>query len=612
MPASLRDGVRKRILVDCLKSVQSPGKWKVLVVDEGALRVLNSVCDANDLSDVNVPVTETLSSGKRTPYPEKEAIYLISPTETSIQQLIADFAGPKLSYSGAHIFCIAALPDWLFDQIKRSAARKHILTLKEINIDFTPYESQVFHLNNTTAFIGLHDVVHPSQVEDQLLKVAEQMKSVLWTLEDDPIIRYFDPAGDKTSLSAHMAYKLETALEELKELDPDWPPESPHARTQIIVLDRSVDPFAPVIHSLTYQAAVQDLLQVDGTTATYTRTDNNDKAGVYTAILDDADPVYKEIRHLFVADAWAKILEMKKKVDSDNSAMESSGDALKKIEALKAKLFALPDAQKLLDKLVVHIHLYGEIMQAVVDRQLDMLATWEQILATGEAPNGGKVPESLVADLTKIMEDSNVTPQDKLRVLLVYASAVEDADPLRLADVAQLGSELDAIRGLEFLKAHKAEDFAAFQARYTDGGRKAEMRKLKKKIPEDELPYDIHRYIPAVKYILQDAIAGKLDPTIFGSTARQTSAASLSCQFDLSFGRKGFGRGELVSFAEDFQPTWATKRPSGGAQKEIDFRINGSRIILLFVDGLSFPEIRAASEVMQERQREIFIGSLID
>lgn len=78
MPISLKDAVKKRtldrstihlalllstafdacfcpgILVDSLKSVHSPGKWKVLVVEENALRILNSVCDLHDLSDVNV------------------------------------------------------------------------------------------------------------------------------------------------------------------------------------------------------------------------------------------------------------------------------------------------------------------------------------------------------------------------------------------------------------------------------------------------------------------------------------------------------------------------------------------------------------------------------
>ncbi|TPX55389.1 hypothetical protein PhCBS80983_g05351 [Powellomyces hirtus] len=608
MPVSLRDAVKKH----SLKSVQAPGKWKVLVVEERALRILNSVCDLHDLSDVSVPVTETLTTRKRTPYPDKDAIYLIPPSQECIAALIKDFSGPRPMYSGAHIFCIAALPDSMFDQMKRSPARQYIQTLKEINVDFTPYESQVFHLNDTAAFVNLHDPFDFAQIEGQLEKTAEQMKSIFWTLEDSPIIRYFDPAGDRSSLSAHMAFKLEDAISELKEIDPEWPPESKYSQSQIIVLDRSVDAFSPLIHSLTYQAAVHDLLQVDGTKVTYTKNDANDKAGVHTAVLDESDAIYKEVGHLFIADAWFKILAAKKKLDSDGSNMESSGDALKKIEALKAKLFALPDAQKLLEKIVVHIHLYGEIMQAVVDRQLDLIAGLEQMIATGEAPNSGKIPDTLLDELTGVMEDPNVIPQDKLRLLLTYAAGMEGADSERLAEAAQLGAEIDALRGLDFIKPISANpSLQGALLRYADAGRKQELRKQKKKVADDEpAPYDIHRYTPALKYILNDAAMGKLDSSIFPSTSQHVAPDTNGLKDNTSHLSTNVpGRGKLAPFSGDFQPSWAKKKPPSGTQVNVDFRSNGSRIIVLFVDGISFSEVRAAAEVMKERQREIFVGS---
>ncbi|KAJ3159434.1 Syntaxin-binding protein 2 [Geranomyces michiganensis] len=604
------------ILLDSFKSVQSPGKWKVLVVEESALGILNSVCELHDLSDVSIPVTETLTAVKRTPYPEKDAIYLITPTQECVAALIQDFSGSKTMYAGAHIFCIAALPDPLFDQIKRSPARRRIHTLKEINVDFTPFESQVFHLNDPDAFRNLHDAYDFAKAEQQMNKTAEQMKSVFWTLGDRPTIRYFDAAGDGTSLAAHMAFKLEDAFAEIKEIDPEWPPENSYPQSQIIVLDRTVDNVTPILHSLTYQAAVHDLLQVEGTKVAYTKTNANDVRDKHTAVVDELDPVYRDIRHLFVADAWQLILEMKTKLDSDGSEMDSSDDALKKIEALKAKLFALPEAQKMLEKIVVHIHLYGDIMQAVADRQLDVIAGLQQTIATGEAPNSEKVPDTIYNDLLTIMEDPNVMPLDKLRLILVYAAGMDNADPHRLAEAAQLGLEADAVMGLEFVTNKRiSRELRERMARYTDAGRKRDLRLRKKtktvETADEQVPYDIHRFAPAVKYILQDAVAGKLDPVIFPSTSQRLDGAGIGSSAKADSTAPTIGRGHLVPFHGDFQPTWARKKPPTGNdnQANVDLRTNGSRILVLFVDGLSFAEIRAANEVMRERRREIFIGS---
>ncbi|TPX70602.1 hypothetical protein SpCBS45565_g01596 [Spizellomyces sp. 'palustris'] len=604
MPVSLREAVRKRILVDSLKSVQSPGKWKVLVVEENALRILNSVCDLHDLSDVNVPVTEPLSRS-RTPYPDKEAIYFITPSVDAIKALINDFRGPKPMYSAAHIFCISGLPDHLFDMIKASPARNYIQALKELNIDFTPVESQVYHFNDPTPFTKLRNVMDLTQLDRWLEQIAEQMKSVLWTLEDCPAIRYFDPSGKSDSLSAHMAFKLQKAIDQLKDLDPEWPPTTPYPPAQILVLDRSVDPFAPLIHTLTYQAAAHDILHIDGTKVT------KDDTTTQTAVLDESDGLYKNIRHHFIADAWKNILETKNKLDAESSALESSENALKRIEQLKIKLFALPDAQKTLEKVALHIHLYAEIMQAVNDRQLDEVASIEQIIVTGESPDGDGIRETLINDVLAILENPNVSLQDKLRLILTYTLGVSNVDCDRLIEAAQLGREAAALNGLDFLGRKPALIEANTpQWRYTDFGRKAEGRRLKKKNQDtDEQPFDIHRYVPALKYILQDMIAGKLDPAIFPSTVVQPSMEANGTSEPSKSAYHPPGRGTLIAFTGDFKPTWGKRKPATGAQTNVDLRTNGSRIIVLFVDGLSFAEVRVAYEITSELQREVIIGS---
>ncbi len=98
-------------------------------------------------------------------------------------------------------------------------------------------------------------------VDAQLESIAERLLSVLSLLKHSSIIRYYDPDGTGSSLAARLALKVYQQESKIEDIIETWPEENREA--VLVILDRSIDPFSPLMHRLSYQAAINDLLEVE-------------------------------------------------------------------------------------------------------------------------------------------------------------------------------------------------------------------------------------------------------------------------------------------------------------------------------------------------------------
>ncbi|KAJ3027855.1 UNVERIFIED_CONTAM: vacuolar sorting protein VPS33/slp1 [Siphonaria sp. JEL0065] len=570
---NIRETVKKRILVDMIRSVQPTSRWKIVVVDAKSLRILNTACKMADILEENVTLVEDISR-KRTSYPTKEAIYFISPTDESVTALVEDFTRPKPMYARAHIFftarecclgfvfdrtCltprIVALSDALFEKIDRGqsqASVKFIGCLKEMNIDFlreflilcyspdpfhSAQEEQVFTINHPYSLYHLYNPSSSAQTNTEITSMAKKLLSVFCTLGELPHIRYHDPTGEQDSLSYRLATTLQNELDSLQQNDPDFPPKSSFKAPVLIIMDRSFDLMSPLIHEFTYQAMMNDLLVLEDGKYVYQAENNaaedgpskgNDPNVKQRALLDESDAIWMLIRHWHFAEAVEYVRDNFNKFLVENKAAASilnsdpSRRGLDNLAEMKDTITSLPQFQEMKAKYSVHINICQECKSIFERRRLDAVAAVEQDLATGETA-AGTAPRNIMMDMTPILIDTVIPPYDKLRILMLYIIAQEgihDMDRKRLLDAAKLSLEdSQAITNLGYLgvrlSTNQDKKKKLSKEKYTYYGRVAEKRKKKKKKTDGDLPYDLSRFVTMLKYILEDQLTGSLDAQLY-------------------------------------------------------------------------------------------------
>jgi syntaxin-binding protein 1 len=115
------------------------------------------------------------------------------------------------------------------------------------------------------------------------------------------------PVGDY--LSKKLAVQVQSDLDEYMANNPEFPGQSERQRGVLFVVDRTMDPAAPLLHEFWYQAMVNDLLKVeDGVRYKYKYENTVGGKETRVAILDDNDEVWVSIRHLHMKDAIDRLM----------------------------------------------------------------------------------------------------------------------------------------------------------------------------------------------------------------------------------------------------------------------------------------------------------------
>lgn len=428
----------------------------LLILDAATLAVLDSCTTTSDLVSHGIVGVQKIYDS-REPLPQYPAIYFVEPTVENMELIIHDFVDTpsgKPHYKRAFIFVNNPLGREAMNTLKAaSGLRAHIAALTELPASYKAVYGPFFtagekdHLR-TVLLKADDDEVKDIDADDvdsseEIDKIASDILSLCSQFGSVPYVRY-------QRESSPAAKKLAEAV--TRKAGPRSSKGSSDLRTTVIILDRSYDPIAPLVHDLTLEPACADVQSIEWksggsmTIVPEALQPNEKPAKKYHFRFPDADndpnQLWNRFRYTFlyheeIKTSYSKALRRLKETnaaaqyltmnDKDKASTSLMSSVIQQMQAYNETAQALNS----------FFHAFENSIAKAEQFQLARVADITQSMATMKDYLGKSFSLERLSEILSNEKD-NFTPFDLLRILLVAHAMQLDKKPLSASDRARI------------------------------------------------------------------------------------------------------------------------------------------------------------------------------
>ncbi|XP_039128794.1 SNARE-interacting protein KEULE-like isoform X1 [Dioscorea cayenensis subsp. rotundata] len=618
---------RDRLLYEMLRSAkvkETKTTWKVLIMDKFTVKVMSYSCKMADITDEGVSLVEDLYK-RRQPLPSMDAIYFIQPTKENVVMFLSDMSGRSPLYRKAFVFFSSPMPKELVAYIKKdTSVLPRIGALSEMNLEYFAIDSQGFITDHEMALEELfaENAENSQKYNICLNTMATRIATAFASLREFPNVRYraakssLDPLTLTTLrdlVPTKLAAGVWNCLSKYKATIPDFPQKE---TCELLIVDRSIDQIAPIIHEWTYDAMCHDLLNMEGNKYVHEVPSRTGSAPEKKEVLlEDHDPIWLELRHAHIADASERLHDKMTNFISKNKAAQihhaSRGGGELSTRDLQKMVQALPQYSEQIDKLSLHVEIAGKLNRIIREMDLREIGQLEQDLVFGDA--GAKE----VINFFRTKQD--ISPENRLRLLMIYASIFpekfEGDIGEKLMQLARLSQDdMHAVKNMKYLGGSdiKKPSGGVFSLKF-DSHKKHAARKER---ASDGETWQLSRFYPMIEELIEKLTKGELPPdeypsmndpsmSVHGtSTSNGLSVRSTQSQPAHSMRSRRTGTWAKAHNSDDGYSSDSVLRHASSDSKKM-----GQRIFVFIIGGATRSELRVAHKLTAKLRREVILGS---
>ncbi|KAL0429015.1 UNVERIFIED_CONTAM: protein transport Sec1a [Sesamum radiatum] len=625
---TFRQITRDRLLYEMLqdsKSADSKSWMEVLIMDKVTVKVMSHSCKMADITDQGISLVEDLFR-RREPLPSMDVVYFIQPSKENIVMFLSDMSGREPLYKKAYIYFSSHVPKDLLTRIKNDASVvPRIGALREMNLEYFPIDSQAFITDHDKALEELfgHAAADSRKFDACLNVMASRIATVFASLKEFPYVRYkaakgLDSASDDNS-RALVPSKLAAAIWNHITTYKTSIPNFPQTETcEFLILDRSVDQIAPVIHEWTYDAMCHDLLELEGNKYVHevpskTGGDPEKKE----VLLEDHDNVWLELRHAHIAEASERLHEKMTNFTAKNKAAQLQQRDASELSTrdLQKMVQALPQYNEQMERLSIHVQIAGKLNKIIRDVGLRELGQLEQDLVFGDA--GTKEV------IHFLRSHQNASCENKLRLLMIYGvvypEKFEGDKALKLMQLAKLSrADMTTVKNMKLLEASsesRKSSIGGFSLKFDSAKTKHAERQDR---TGEEETWALFRFYPKIEELIEKLSKRELPKDEYQCMNASPTPSNRAPTNASSGAPQPPGKtGQPHSMRSRRTATWARTRNSddGTSSDSVlkcvstDFRKMGQRIFVFIIGGATRSELRVCHKLTAKLRREVVLGT---
>lgn len=621
-PSSLIN-IQRQYILDKIKSVQEPGALYTLVIDDRSEAILNQVIKKDHLLRV-VTSIEKLDT-KRRQQTFIEGIYFVSLTPYTIKCMIADVETRRYK-SGHGLFLPIEQNEvetsYLFNSPKFMNNPKVLNyfhnghAIEYIYSSFHPVESRVFLADGKTPnSMPIYFNENSAElVIPQIKRAASALVNLMVITGEYPIIRFYQPPDGThkaSRLCELLADEVQKQIDAYARSNYDFPPPSDpdKPRSILMILDRTIDLYAPLLHEFSYQAMAMDIvpsLERHGVYKYESRNEKDEVTSIETRLDNEEDQDWINLRHLHIIESSELIINKINELIKKNPLMVDRNKATTSSDLIYivAHLKGFDEERR---QLTLHKTLIDECLDINASRKLaEFAADFEQTCAAGGTSFEGIRNKQLAFDLIELLAREDLHVNDKIRLILIYGlyrGGLVEADFVKLARfVGVRDRQIISLVSRCFNNLHKL-GFPIVKSNVKD-------KKVKKEFfhtINNEGTYNTSRYGPGVKNVMQKTAKYQLLEESFPYFRDKPLEEDIGN--DSSRNQKNNGIQNSGSLRNHrIKASWAqsSNRVSQGLNSSVRPR---QRIFCYIAGGVTYSETRSIYELAKSTGKEFYIGS---